>query len=376
MARDSHPLSELHVAAAQLLTVGFFGTQLADPLRGLIDRGVAGVVLFSRNVESASQVGQLVRQIKEYAARPLIVAIDHEGGLVQRLRSGFTRVPSMRAVGLLGDDRLAEQLGYWMGTELRAVGIDMNYAPVLDVDSNPDNPVIGERSLGRDPDLVARLGVAVGRGIERAGVASCGKHFPGHGDTALDSHHQLPILPHGLARLNAVELVPFRAWAQAGLSAVMTAHVVFEALDGKYPATMSRPLLQGVLREELGFQGLVVTDDLEMRAIADHYGYEEAVVRGLNAGADQFLCCHTAEIAHSLVNTVVEAVESGRVDRGRLVDANRRASNFLARWVQPPVEARLEALCDPTFAQLVGQFNRDSVDAAAVDPTERAELRL
>src|SRR5690606_31170698 len=160
------------------------------------------------------------------------------------------------------------EVGRLLGRELRAVGVDVNYAPILDVDTNPKNPIIGNRSFSRDPELVARLGVALGRGMEAAGVASCGKHFPGHGDTEQDSHQELPRLSHSIERLRNVELVPFRAWAEAQLAAVMTAHVIFEPLDPKYPATMSKRVLDGILRQELNYEGLIITDDIEMKAIA------------------------------------------------------------------------------------------------------------
>lgn len=362
---------DLDLAAARLLTVGFLGTQLTSALRGLLDRGVAGVILFSRNIESAAQVAALVQEIKTYAGRPLMVTIDHEGGLVQRLRAGFTRIPAMRALGQKGNEALAEQLGFLMGRELRAVGIDMNYAPVLDIDTNPSNPVIGNRSMGSDPHLVARLGLALGRGLERSGVAACGKHFPGHGDTEIDSHQDLPILRHDMRRLYAVELIPFRAWAQAGFSALMTAHVIFQELDPRYPATMSRPLLQGLLRAELGFQGLVISDDLEMRAIADHYGVEDAIIHGLDAGVDQFLCCHSADVAHRLIDTVVEAVGSRRIERERLADANLRAGSFLRRWACPAAPPRLDCLQSEDFAQLLRQLEVNDDATFNTDPTER-----
>lgn len=362
--------------AARLLTVGFYGQELDDTLKALLDRGVGGVVLFARNVGSAEQVARLIGDIKTYAGRPLCVGLDQEGGLVARLREGFTRVPPMRAVGAVGDPGLAERIGRLLGRELRAVGVDLNYAPVLDIDTNPDNPIIGNRSFSRDPQVVAELGIALARGIESEGVASCGKHFPGHGDTSQDSHQELPRLPHAMERLERVELVPFRAAVQAGLASIMTAHVVFEAIDPEYPATMSRPVLHGILRERMGYQGLIITDDLEMKAIADHYGYEEAAIRGLEAGVDNFLCCHTAEVAHQIIDTWLRAVDSGRVPYERLVDATERVEAFVRRWARPAEPPRLDVLqCQEHLSWVEEVLARVDPSQAALgeDPTEIME---
>lgn len=368
--------SELQERAARLLTVGFYGHQLGDELKRLLDRGVAGVVLFARNVDGPEQVAELIAAIKRHAGRPLFVSLDQEGGLVARLRRGFTRLPPMRAVGALADEALAERAGTVLGRELRAVGVDVNFAPVLDVDTNPDNPIIGNRSLSRDPEIVARLGVALGRGLEAEGVAACGKHFPGHGDTSQDSHRELPRLPHSRERLEAVELVPFRAWVRAKLASIMTAHVIFEPIDPDYPATMSRPVLHGILRDAMGYEGLIITDDIEMKAIADHYGYEDAVIRGVNAGVDNFLCCHTASVAHQLVETMARAVEDGRVPLERLVDANRRVAAFTERWARPAEAPQMHVLaCDAHLAVVEAILSRVAPGLADLgeDPTEIME---
>jgi len=195
--------SSLDRDVAALLCVGFQGTTPSPEVLELIRRGVGGVILFSRNVESAEQVAELTAALKRAAGRPLLVSIDQEGGRVARLRApqGFTELPPMRALGATGDEALAFEAGALLGRELRAVGVDQDYAPVVDVDTNPLNPVIGDRSLGRDPALVGRLGAALARGLQSAGVAACAKHFPGHGDTSQDSHVDLPRLPHALPRL-------------------------------------------------------------------------------------------------------------------------------------------------------------------------------
>jgi beta-N-acetylhexosaminidase len=355
---------ELERQAASLFTVGFYGKTLSDDLKGLLERGVGGVILFSRNVGSPAEVLELNRQIKQTAGRPLLLAVDQEGGQVARLRQGFTTLPPLRALGATGSAALARELGKVVGRELRAVGFDMNYAPVLDIDTNPQNPIIGARSFGRTPELVTELGLALAAGLEEAGVAACGKHFPGHGDTSQDSHLELPKLPHPLARLEQVELAPFRAAARAGIASFMTAHVIFEAVDSKYPATMSRDVLTGILREQLGYDGLVVTDDVEMKAIADNYGVEEVVLLGLNAGVDHFLCCHTAALAHRAIEAVVQAVSSGQLSREVLDNATRRFTTLRSRFEKPVGGADgLSVLRAPEHLALVDRI------VGHVDPT-------
>ena len=321
---------------ASLFTVGFNGTEPSREVLELVERGVSGVILFARNVASAEQVAALVADLKRAARRPLLVSIDQEGGRVARLRSpeGFTELPPMRALGATGDEALAYEVGALLGRELRAVGVDQDYAPCVDVDTNPANPVIGDRSFSRDPAVVGRLGAALAAGLQSAGVAACAKHFPGHGDTSQDSHKDLPRLPHALARLREVELVPFRALAAAGVASVMTAHVVFEALDPERPATLSRPVLD-LLRRECGYQGCAVSDDLEMGAVAAHFSLEEAVPAALAAGIDQLMVCHRADVQARAIDVARRAVEQGVVSRERLHEAVRRVRGLLA-WAGPP----------------------------------------
>ncbi len=262
---------------AGLFCIGFHGTAPSLEVLDLIRRGVHGVILLGRNVAEAEQVAQLVGDLKRAAGdRRLLVSIDQEGGRVARLRAahGFTELPPMQALGKTGDADLARQVGALLGRELRAVGIDLDYAPCVDVNTNPANPVIGDRALSGNPAQVAWLGAALAQGLQSQGVAACAKHFPGHGDTSQDSHVDLPRLPHSLERLRRVELPPFAALARAGVASVMTAHVVFEALDPDRPATLSAPVLR-LLREELGFDGCCISDDLEMKAVAEHFPLEE-----------------------------------------------------------------------------------------------------
>lgn len=364
----------LDVACAGLFFVGFEGTTPSPEVKELVRRGVGGVVLFARNVETAGQVAALTAELKRAAGRPLLVAVDQEGGRVARLRpaQGFSAVPPMRAIGEAGDLALAREVGALLGREIRAVGIDQDYAPVVDVDSNPANPVIGDRSLGRDPERVGRLGAALAAGLQAEGVAACAKHFPGHGDTSQDSHLELPRLPHALARLEAVELPPFRALAAAGVASMMTAHVVFDALDPGRPATASAAVMR-LLREGCRYDGAVLSDDLEMKAVADHYPLDGFVPEVLRAGVDGLLVCRRAEVAHRAVDALRGAVERGEVARERLAEAGRRIGRLVA-WAAPPLDAaavretpaRLRAARRPELADRLARLG----DAAAGrDPT-------
>lgn len=362
-------MSDLERLAAGLFVVGFPGTEPDDALKRLLDDGVGGVILFKRNVGTAAETGALVHAIKRHAGRPLIAAVDQEGGRVARLRgSPFTALPSMRELGRRGDVGLAQRVGALLAFETRACGFDWDFAPVLDVDTNPANPVIGDRSFHQQAVEVARLGIALARGLEAGGVASCAKHFPGHGDTSKDSHLDLPTLPHGMERLRDIELHPFGAYARAELASVMTAHVVFEALDSSVPATMSKKAMSGLLRGELGFEGVIVSDDLEMKAIAAHFSIERAVVDSLDAGVDCFLVCHHADVQRRAIGAVVEAVKTRRVPLERLEDAARRLRTMTERFVRGP-EQRWSELGSAEHQRLA--VGLDQVAFAGVDPTER-----
>ncbi|MGO9828987.1 MAG: beta-N-acetylhexosaminidase [Myxococcaceae bacterium] len=362
--------SPLERDCARLFVVGFPGRTLDPDLATLVRDGVLGAVLFARNLGSAAESAELVAELKRSAGRPFLLAVDQEGGRVARLRGApFTALPAMRELGRRGDVALARRAGRLLAYELSALGIDWDFAPVLDVDTNPDNPVIADRAFGSEPEQVAALGVALAQGLEEGGVASCAKHFPGHGDTRQDSHHTLPVLAHTLERLRQVELLPFRRYAQAGLASVMTAHVRFPALGEDLPATMSRRALSDLLRGELHFRGVCVSDDLEMKAISEHMGVEEATVEGARAGVDVFLVCEHADVQRRCLEALVRAVEAGHVPRQRLVEAHGRIDALLTRFSHPP-GAHLEALGTAEHQRLA-----EGLSAAAVpvgDPTERS----
>lgn len=362
-------MSSLARKCAGLFLVGFPGTAPDAEFLELVDDGVFGAILFKRNVGLPAQTAELIRAIKSHAGRPFALSVDQEGGRVARLRGApFTTLPSMREVGKSRDVALAARVGQLLAYEVRALGFDWDFAPVLDVDTNPQNPVIGDRALHHEAAEVARLGVALAQGMEAGGVASCGKHFPGHGDTAQDSHHALPRLPHDLKRLREVELVPFAAWARARLASLMTAHVIFEALEPGKPATMSQPVLAGLLRRELGFEGVLVSDDLQMKAIAAHYSVDQAVVDGVNAGVDLFAVCHDAPVQRAAIAALVKAVEDGRVATARLDEALGRLEALARRFIRGP-EDLLSTLGGAEHRRLAAGL--DAGTFVGKDPTER-----
>lgn len=293
----------------QLLFAGFHGTELPRDLAALLAQGrVGGVVLFSRNIESPSQLRELCDALHEAAPPelPPLVAIDQEGGRVQRLRAPWTVWPPMRRLGDRNEPEATRAFAQALARELADLRIHMDFAPVVDVDTNPQNPVIGDRSFGRDPARVIRHAIPVIEGLQAGGVAACAKHFPGHGDTDTDSHLQLPRVRHDIHRLREVELAPFAAAVAAGVASIMTAHVVFEAVDRHRPATLS-PDVMALLREELRYDGVVFSDDLEMKAVADHHRPAQMVLGGLEAGVDAFLVCSHA----GLRDEVLQRLERG-----------------------------------------------------------------
>eukprot|EP00850_Spirogloea_muscicola_P017456 SM000150S01715 [mRNA] locus=s150:177537:178547:- [translate_table: standard] len=309
------------------------------------------------------QVAQLCTDLKREAApRPFLIAVDQEGGPVSRLGPPFTPVPAARVLGSLHGAAAdaAASAGTVLGRELRAVNIDMDFAPVVDVDSNPANPVIGRRSFGPLPDVVAEMGYRFVRALQREGVAACAKHFPGHGDTSLDSHLELPVLRHDLARLQAVELRPFAKAVEADVAAVMVAHIAVAALDsggedtGK-PASLSAGALQH-LRGPLRFEGVAISDCLEMGAIAKHYSVPEAAVQALAAGMDMVLVCHTESRQVGVIDAITNAVAAGRVSPARLREAGARARHLAQTYVRttPPQADTFEESFSTAQLQLIG----------------------
>jgi beta-N-acetylhexosaminidase len=313
MAEVSMSLAE---RVGQLFIVGFEGTEVTPELEAWMSTyGWGGVILFGRNVESPPQVLLLTQGLQAMVqARghpPLLIAIDQEGGRVARLKAPFTPFPSAAMVGQMGSEQLTYNIGKALATELRAVGITMDMAPVLDVRSNPANTVIGDRAFSTDPHEVARLGTAFMGGMQAASVLAVGKHFPGHGDTWLDSHVALPVCDRTVAQLDACELLPFQAAIAAGLEAIMTAHVVYKSWDAHLPATLSSTILTSILRRKMGFQGVIISDDLGMAAVAETMPWDEVAVQALRAGVDLLLICHQRERQEQAYTRILSAVRRG-----------------------------------------------------------------
>jgi beta-N-acetylhexosaminidase len=320
--------------ALTVLQPGFPGTTAPDWLLRRLGEGLASVGLFGRNIASSEQLAALTAQLR--AERDdVLVAIDEEGGDVTRLevRTGSS-FPGNHALGAVDDVELTRAVAQELGRRLAACGVNFDWAPSADVNSNADNPVIGVRSFGADPALVARHTAAYVEGLQSAGVAACTKHFPGHGDTNVDSHHALPRIDVTADVLAERELAPFRAAIAAGTRAVMSAHILVPALDPERPATLSRRILTGLLRDELGYDGLIVTDGMEMQAIASTYGIERGSVLALAAGADA-ICVggglNDDETVRRLRDALVTAVRTGELPEERLADAAERVRK-LARW--------------------------------------------
>jgi beta-N-acetylhexosaminidase len=333
-------------ACGQLFSVGFDGfVPPADLLARIARSEVGGVMLFRPNLESPAQVAALVSALRGSSPSdaPLLVSIDQEGGRVQRLRAPLTLWPDMGSVGAAGDVARTRAVGEALGRELAALGIGWNFAPVLDVHTNPRNPVIGNRAFGGRPEVVTDHALAFWRGLTDAKVLGCGKHYPGHGDTQADSHLELPTVAHDDARLRAVELAPFAAAARAGMGALMTAHVRYPAWDDKLPATLSRRIAHDILRGELGFAGMLVSDDLGMAAVADHHPIEELVLASLLAGVDHFLVREPLERQTRAYAALVTAAETRAEVRARVEESAMRVAKFKAR-LRVPMPAAAEAL--------------------------------
>jgi len=351
--------------------VGFDGTEAPDHLlRWIADGEVGSVMLFRPNIASPEQVAALVGALRRAAPQdaPIVIAIDQEGGLVQRLRAPLTVWPDMLSVGSAGDVARTERVGRALGGELAALGVGWDFAPVLDVHTNPANPVIGNRAFGVTADAVAVQALAFWRGLRAAGLAGCGKHFPGHGDTHADSHFTLPVVAHDEDRLRRVELAPFAAAARAGIDSVMTAHVMYPAFDRNWPATLSRRILTDLLRVELGFAGVIVSDDLGMKAVADRHPIEELAVMSLAAGADHLIIREPWQRQRAAFEALLRAAEASADTRARVEESAARVAALKAgvRVGQPaPVGMLGSLLGTPANQALAAAFERSSSPAAS-----------
>jgi beta-N-acetylhexosaminidase len=353
-------------------------TVMNDEIAKLVkDYHLGGVILFRENTLTADQTTKLVSAYQDAAEKyGLLISIDQEGGIVTRLQTG-TDMPGNMALGATRSEETAEKVGKAIGEELNALGINMNFGPVLDVNNNPDNPVIGVRSFGEDPELVAKLGNAYIKGLHETGTAATAKHFPGHGDTAVDSHIGLSEVPHDIDRLKKVELYPFQQAMDAGIDAIMTAHVTFPKIDDTkaiskkdgteiaVPATLSHKVLTGLMREDMGFKGVIVTDAMNMGAISEHFGPVDAAIRAVKAGADILLMPVGIE---AVANGLYDAVNSGDISEDRLEQSVERVLTLkLNRSI---VKAEVEKSLDEKVAnalQVVGSPEHKAIEKEAAE---------
>ncbi|MBY0012083.1 beta-N-acetylhexosaminidase [Paenibacillus typhae] len=317
----------------QMFMCGFMDTSPNKDILTLIqDYHLGGIIYFRRNIGTAEQVYACSAALQRAAAEPLLIAIDQEGGMVARIEDGVTLMPGNMALGATRNPEGVRQAAAIAGAELRHLGINMNFAPCVDVNNNPANPVIGVRSYGESPLLVSEMGSAAAAGYQEAGVAATIKHFPGHGDTDTDSHLALPAISHGRERLAAIELLPFQQIIEAGVDAVMTAHVVFKAYeDEAIPATLSENILTGLLRRELNFDGIIVTDCLEMNAISQTVGVGPGAVQAVKAGADLILVSHTYSWQIEAIEAVIQAVIRGEISEARIDASVQRLASLKAK---------------------------------------------
>ncbi|KAL0480589.1 beta-glucosidase [Acrasis kona] len=340
---DFHGLS-MEDRIAQMLLFGWQKDEASDNysynshLKYIVeDLHVGGVIIMKRNAKSKNQLHEVIENIQNHrkeGSPPLFISVDQEGGRVSALEQAqFSPIPSALHIGKQGDTKSAFDIATAVSSELQSVGINWNFAPVLDVNNNPDNPVIGDRSYGDDPDKVAEMGIATLKGYQHSNkVLACGKHFPGHGDTNVDSHLGLPIINHDLSRLQKIELVPFKKAIDHGLQAIMTSHILFTQLDKTLPATVSKSIITNLLRQQLRFDGVVITDCMEMKGLADTVDLSEAAVLAVLAGVDILLCCHTLSTQQQIYNSLIKAVQNGRITEERIDESLSRIYK-LKKWL-------------------------------------------
>lgn len=367
---DSLTLEE---KVGQVFMFGFPGRN-PEKARPLIEELKAGgIIYFARNTGEVAEVAALSETLQDIARRAgrkdgLFISCDQEGGIVARITGDAPLMPGPMSISAAGGPELAFEVSRAIALELRAAGVNVNLAPDLDVNDNPHNPVIGVRSFGADPEHVGKMGSAAVRGFAAGGVLPVGKHFPGHGNTSVDSHLDLPVLEHPLERLNSVELVPFREAIRAGLEAIMSAHIVFKALDPDKPATLSEKVLKGLLRDELGFDGIIMTDCLEMDAIARHFGTARGAVEAFKAGCDMLLISHTFERQKEAYELLLAAVEEGYVPLSRLEEAVERILK-LKHKLGIPNPLPVQSVTEPWLRDLSRRAHLDSITTVRASGT-------
>ncbi|WP_347403244.1 beta-N-acetylhexosaminidase [Gracilibacillus dipsosauri] len=312
----------------QMIFAGISGTSANQKTKELIHKyKIGGIILYAENIETSKQTLQLLNQLKmenEDNPQPLLLGIDQEGGDVSRLPKEIIHIPTNQEIGARNNSQFSYEIGTLLGKELNAFGFNLNFAPVLDVNSNPNNPVIGDRSFSNDTDVVSKLGIKTMKGIQSQNVISVIKHFPGHGDTSVDSHLNLPVVDKSLEQLDELELLPFKEAIDNGADAVMIAHLLLPKIDGKFPSSMSKKVITDILREQLAFDGVVISDDMTMNAITNNYDMKEAAVESVLAGSDIILVAHDYNKIIATVDTLKQAVIKGEISEDRINESVRR----------------------------------------------------
>lgn len=312
----------------QLLVIGVKGTSFSRKMDNLVrNYHVGGVIVMGQNITTTPQMLELINAIKEANEsnkNPLFLSVDEEGGRVSRLPAGIAKLPTSAQIGKLNDESLSYRAGAYLAEVLNEFGYNMNFAPVLDVNSNPKNPVIGDRSFGSDSNQVAKIGIATMHGMMDNGIIPVVKHFPGHGDTIVDSHKALPKVETTMERLLSIELVPFQKAIDEGVDAVMVAHILFPVLDPNYPSSLSKAVITELLRKEMQFEGVIITDDLSMGAIANGYTIPEAAVQSFIAGSDLLLVVRDYDDQINTFNALLTAIEAGEITEERLNESVKR----------------------------------------------------
>ncbi|MBX7232363.1 MAG: beta-N-acetylhexosaminidase [Bdellovibrionales bacterium] len=324
----------------QLFIIGLKGKTLQkDEKDFIVKNNIGGVILFDRNLGSPQEIHNLCGEIQSLRHKnnyPLFISIDMEGGRVARLKAPFTQWPPARNLGIKNSTTLAFRMANFMGTELRAMGINLDFAPCVDVFSNPKNAVIGDRAISSDPELVAKIASALVRGYIKSGIIPCAKHFPGHGNTLLDSHFDLPIEESDLNLLQRTELIPFKKVFRARLDMVMTAHIKFPQIDPQWPVTLSKVFVQKLLREEFRYKQIIITDDLDMKALASHYDKDLIPVQALAAGCDILLYCNDTERPPKALEAVQKAIQNGVLFQDQIKASLSRVITLKKEMLQNP----------------------------------------
>lgn len=327
---DANQLEDMSLdeKIGQMIIAGISGTTISEETKSLISQyQVGGLIAYKVNLEDEKQAVQLLNSLKTENTKnkfPLFLSIDQEGGYISRLPGGLIEIPTNEKIGSINNSQFSYEIGTLLGKELEAFGFNLNYAPVLDVNSNPNNPIIGNRSFGNNPEIVSELGIQTMKGIQSQNIIPVIKHFPGHGDTSVDSHLELPKVSKSMEELRQVELVPFADAIESGADVVMVAHILLPEIDAIYPSSMSKTIITDLLRKQLHFNGVVVTDDMTMSAIADNFDLGEAAVESVKAGTDIVMVAHDYNKIVSVINALKTAVINGEISEARVDESVSR----------------------------------------------------